>query len=174
MALPPAYSPPPATCSHVPRVRVPGIKWEATSRRVLTMEWIDGVKLTNEKGEGGVGPRAGWLRVELRLCPPPPLWCPVAYQPQAAAIPALATLRGSLAAGPLGACCGVYCVPAPLPTPAPRAAMAALGLDIVDFVTVGIECTLRQLLEAGFFHAGGPRGTWPASAPLMLGSECWV
>ncbi|PRW44567.1 putative aarF domain-containing kinase chloroplastic [Chlorella sorokiniana] len=67
--------------SHVPRVRVPQIKWEATSRRVITMEWIDGVKLTDEK------------------------------------------------------------------------AMSALGLDIVDFVTVGIECTLRQLLEAGFFHA---------------------
>lgn len=67
--------------SHVPRVRVPKIKWDATSRRVLTMEWIDGVKLTDEK------------------------------------------------------------------------AMASLGLDIVDFVTVGIECTLRQLLEAGFFHA---------------------
>jgi hypothetical protein len=33
--------------------------------------------------------------------------------------------------------------------------MGALGLDITDFVTVGIECTLRQLLEAGFFHAGG-------------------
>ncbi|KAL4858875.1 Protein ACTIVITY OF BC1 COMPLEX KINASE 3 [Chlorella vulgaris] len=67
--------------SHVPRVRVPGIKWEATSRRVLTMEWIEGVKLTDE------------------------------------------------------------------------AAMARYGLDIVDFVTVGIECTLRQLLESGFFHA---------------------
>ena len=34
-----------------------------------------------------------------------------------------------------------------------RPAMAAAGLDVVDFVTVGIECTLRQLLEAGFFHA---------------------
>lgn len=46
-----------------------------------------------------------------------------------------------------------------LTVPQPRfshaAAMSALGLDIVDFVTVGIECTLRQLLEAGFFHAGG-------------------
>ena len=66
---------------HVPRVRTPGIKWEATSRRVLTMEWIDGVKLTD------------------------------------------------------------------------KAAMADAGLDVVDFVTVGVECTLRQLLEAGFFHA---------------------
>lgn len=67
--------------SHVPRVSTPEIKWEATSRRVLTMEWIDGVKLTNKE------------------------------------------------------------------------AMAQAGLDVVDFVTVGVECTLRQLLEAGFFHA---------------------
>jgi len=66
---------------HVPRVRTPGIMWEATSRRVLTMEWIDGVKLTD------------------------------------------------------------------------KAAMYDAGLDLVDFVTVGVECTLRQLLEAGFFHA---------------------
>lgn len=67
--------------SHVPRVRTPAIKWQATSRRVLTMEWIDGVKLTDKE------------------------------------------------------------------------AMANAGLDVVDFVTVGVECTLRQLLEAGFFHA---------------------
>lgn len=67
--------------AHVPRVRTPKIKWEATSRRVITMEWIDGVKLTD---------------------------------------------------GP---------------------SMEAAGLDVVDFVTVGVECTLRQLLEAGFFHA---------------------
>ncbi len=32
-------------------------------------------------------------------------------------------------------------------------AMAAAGLDVVDFVDVGIECTLRQLLEHGYFHA---------------------
>lgn len=67
--------------SHVPRIRTPEIKWSATRRRVLTMEWIDGVKLTD------------------------------------------------------------------------KTAMANAGLDVVDFVTVGVECTLRQLLEAGFFHA---------------------
>jgi len=67
--------------AHVPRVRTPQIIWEVTSRQVLTMEWIDGVKLTDE------------------------------------------------------------------------AKMAAAGLEIVDFVNVGIQCTLRQLLEAGFFHA---------------------
>ena len=33
--------------SHNPRIAVPLIYREATSRRVLTMEWIDGVKLTN-------------------------------------------------------------------------------------------------------------------------------
>lgn len=31
----------------MPRVRTPGIVWSGTSRRVLTMEWIEGVKLTN-------------------------------------------------------------------------------------------------------------------------------
>ncbi|GFH30752.1 putative aarF domain-containing protein kinase, partial [Haematococcus lacustris] len=65
----------------MPRVRTPAIKWDTTSRRVLTMEWIEGVKLTNQ------------------------------------------------------------------------AAMAEAGLSVVDFVDVGIECTLRQLLEQGYFHA---------------------
>ena len=32
-------------------------------------------------------------------------------------------------------------------------ALAQYGLDIIDFVDVGIECSLRQLLEHGFFHA---------------------
>ena len=64
------------------QVRVPRIMWEATGRRVLTMEWIDGVKLTD------------------------------------------------------------------------RPRMAAKGLRVVDFVDVGIECTLRQLLDKGYFHAG--------------------
>jgi hypothetical protein len=32
----------------MPRVRTPAIKWPYTSRRVLVMEWIDGVKLTNK------------------------------------------------------------------------------------------------------------------------------
>ena len=34
-----------------------------------------------------------------------------------------------------------------------KGAMAAAGLNVVDFVDVGIECTLRQLLEHGYFHA---------------------
>ena len=32
-------------------------------------------------------------------------------------------------------------------------AMAEAGLDVIDFVDVGIECTLRQLLDHGYFHA---------------------
>jgi hypothetical protein len=32
----------------MPRVRTPKIYWQATQRRVLTMEWIEGVKLTNK------------------------------------------------------------------------------------------------------------------------------
>ncbi|KAG2496456.1 hypothetical protein HYH03_005679 [Edaphochlamys debaryana] len=70
-----------ALYGNMPRVRTPKIYWQCTSRRVLTMEWIEGVKLTNS------------------------------------------------------------------------AAMQEAGLDVVDFVDVGIECTLRQLLEHGYFHA---------------------
>ena len=35
-----------------------------------------------------------------------------------------------------------------------RVRMAEAGLSVVDFVDVGIECTLRQLLDKGYFHAG--------------------
>ncbi|GBF89170.1 aarF domain-containing protein, chloroplastic [Raphidocelis subcapitata] len=80
----------------MPRVRTPRIVWGATSRRVLTMEWIDGVKLTN------------------------------------------------------------------------REAMDAAGLSITDFVDVGIECTLRQLLEHGFFHADPHPGNLLASVDGTL------
>jgi len=76
----------------MPRVRTPRIKWPLTSRRVLTMEWIEGVKLTN------------------------------------------------------------------------KPAMDAAGLSVVDFVDVGIECTLRQLLEHGYFHADPHPGNLLATA----------
>ncbi|KFF42060.1 MAG: putative unusual protein kinase [Candidatus Atelocyanobacterium thalassa isolate SIO64986] len=33
--------------SHLPEIYVPKIYWEYTARRVLTMEWIEGTKLTN-------------------------------------------------------------------------------------------------------------------------------
>ncbi|KAG0574287.1 hypothetical protein KC19_VG250800 [Ceratodon purpureus] len=65
----------------LPRIRVPKIYWEHTSRRVLTMKWIEGVKLTDEHG-----------------------------------------LRG-------------------------------YGMKAVDFVDLGVDCTMRQLLEHGYFHA---------------------
>ncbi|MCX5950494.1 MAG: AarF/UbiB family protein [Cyanobacteria bacterium] len=38
-----------------PRIAVPAIYHEATSRRVLTMEWIDGVKLTNLEAVRNLG-----------------------------------------------------------------------------------------------------------------------
>ena len=60
---------------------MPVIYHQATSRRVLTMEWIDGVKLTNLD------------------------------------------------------------------------AVAELGIDPNDMVDVGVNCSLQQLLEHGFFHA---------------------
>eukprot|EP00951_Prasinocladus_malaysianus_P045281 scaffold599936_cov34-Prasinocladus_malaysianus.AAC.1 len=34
---------------HVPRIRTPKIYWDFTARRVLTMEWIDGAKLTDKE-----------------------------------------------------------------------------------------------------------------------------
>jgi predicted unusual protein kinase regulating ubiquinone biosynthesis (AarF/ABC1/UbiB family) len=62
-------------------IYVPTIYWEYTARRVLTMEWIEGTKLTD-----------------------------------------LETI-------------------------------AAKGLDATYLVNVGVQCSLRQLLEHGFFHA---------------------
>ncbi len=67
--------------AHNPRIAVPRIYRHATARRVLTMEWIDGVKLTNLE------------------------------------------------------------------------AVRQLGIDPDDMVTVGVNCSLQQLLEHGFFHA---------------------
>jgi len=64
-----------------PEVFVPGIHWTASSTKVLTMEWVDGIKLSDQE------------------------------------------------------------------------TIAAQGLDILHLVDVGIQCSLRQLLEHGFFHA---------------------
>jgi predicted unusual protein kinase regulating ubiquinone biosynthesis (AarF/ABC1/UbiB family) len=66
---------------HLPDIYVPRIYWEYTGRRVLTMEWITGVKLT---------------------------------QPEA---------------------------------------IRAMGVDASYLIEVGVQCSLRQLLEHGFFHA---------------------
>ena len=46
--IPPRPAPP--TRPARPQVRCPGIQWDYTSRRVLTMEWIEGVKLTDQAG----------------------------------------------------------------------------------------------------------------------------
>ena len=64
-----------------PDVYVPGIFWDYTSGKVLTMDWVEGTKLSE-----------------------------------------LATIQKK-------------------------------GLKIVDFVNTGIQCSLRQLLEYGYFHA---------------------
>ncbi|TVQ42210.1 MAG: AarF/ABC1/UbiB kinase family protein [Gloeocapsa sp. DLM2.Bin57] len=66
---------------NLPEIYVPCIYWEYTARRVLTMEWITGTKLTNIQ------------------------------------------------------------------------AIQAQGIDATHLVEVGVECSLRQLLEHGFFHA---------------------
>jgi predicted unusual protein kinase regulating ubiquinone biosynthesis (AarF/ABC1/UbiB family) len=66
---------------HLKDVYVPKIYWEYTNRRVLTMEWINGLKLTQVNE------------------------------------------------------------------------IAALGINARYLVEVGVQCSLRQLLEHGFFHA---------------------
>lgn len=66
---------------HLSEIYIPKIYWEYTGRRVLTMEWIEGIKLTNTK--------------EIQ----------------------------------------------------------ANGIDATHLVEVGVHCSLRQLLENGFFHA---------------------
>jgi predicted unusual protein kinase regulating ubiquinone biosynthesis (AarF/ABC1/UbiB family) len=66
---------------HLPEIYVPKIYWPYTGRRVLTMEWISGTKLTHTK--------------EIQ----------------------------------------------------------AQGIEPTHLVEVGVQCSLRQLLEHGFFHA---------------------
>jgi len=66
---------------YLPEIYVPRIHWDYTGRRVLTMEWITGTKLTN------------LLEVQAK------------------------------------------------------------GIDATHLVEVGVACSLRQLLEHGFFHA---------------------
>ncbi|MEH2405564.1 ABC1 kinase family protein [Nostoc sp.] len=66
---------------HIKDVYVPQIYWEYTNRRVLTMEWINGTKLTQTKE------------------------------------------------------------------------ISAQGIDARYLIEVGVQCSLRQLLEHGFFHA---------------------
>ena len=85
--------------SHNPRIAVPCIHREVTSRRVLTMEWIDGVKLTNLD------------------------------------------------------------------------AVRELGINPDDMVEVGVNCSLQQLLEHGFFHADPHPGNLLA---LKDGRLCYL
>jgi predicted unusual protein kinase regulating ubiquinone biosynthesis (AarF/ABC1/UbiB family) len=66
---------------YMPEIYVPEIYWDYTARRVLTMEWIEGTKLTQLE------------------------------------------------------------------------AIAAQGINATALVEVGVQCSLRQLLEHGFFHA---------------------
>lgn len=66
---------------HIREIYVPKIYWEYTGRRVLTMEWIDGIKLTKIKE------------------------------------------------------------------------IEAQGINATRLVEIGVQCSLQQLLEHGFFHA---------------------
>ena len=48
------------------------------------------------------------------------------------------------------------------------AAVAGLGIDPDDMVTVGVNCSLQQLLEHGFFHADPHPGNLLALADGRL------
>jgi predicted unusual protein kinase regulating ubiquinone biosynthesis (AarF/ABC1/UbiB family) len=82
--------------AHNPHIAVPEIYLHATSKRVLTMEWIDGVKLTNLE------------------------------------------------------------------------AVKAIGVDPDEMVNIGVNCSLQQLLEHGFFHADPHPGNLLALADGRL------
>ena len=84
---------------HNPNIAVPIIYKHATARRILTMEWIDGVKLTN-----------------------------------------LNAVKG-------------------------------LGIDPNEMVEIGVNCSLQQLLEHGFFHADPHPGNLLA---LSDGRLCYL
>ncbi|EAW38554.1 ABC-1 [Lyngbya sp. PCC 8106] len=76
---------------HLPDIYVPKIYWEYTGKRVLTMEWVNGTKLTNLDE------------------------------------------------------------------------VQAKGIDARYLIEVGVQCSLRQLLEHGFFHADPHPGNLLAS-----------
>lgn len=76
---------------HLPDIYVPKIYWQYTGRRVLTMEWITGTKLTNLE------------------------------------------------------------------------AVKAKNIDAKYLIEIGVQCSLRQLLEHGFFHADPHPGNLLAS-----------
>jgi predicted unusual protein kinase regulating ubiquinone biosynthesis (AarF/ABC1/UbiB family) len=52
-----------------------------------------------------------------------------------------------------------------------KEAMDAAGREVTDFVDVGIECTLRQLLEHGYFHADPHPGNLLATSD---GDLCYL
>lgn len=79
-----------------PDVLVPEIFWDYTSVKVLTMDWIEGVKLNEQE------------------------------------------------------------------------AMKRQGLELIDMVNIGIQCSLRQLLEHGYFHADPHPGNLLATADGKL------
>ena len=120
-----------------PRVRVPAVHWGASARRVLTLEWVDGVKLTDEAGMAAAGLDVVDFGATCIQCSN--LFVPifVVTGPSRARRPADPSPRPRRP-----------CRPAPPHLPPPP-----LPPSPASSVNVGIECTLRQLLEHGYFHA---------------------
>jgi predicted unusual protein kinase regulating ubiquinone biosynthesis (AarF/ABC1/UbiB family) len=129
-------------------VFVPGIHWEESSTRVLTMEWVEGIKLSDQVRV------SVWLtngaHAGRRVCRTYPQ---ALFLPHSSVVSWLAPAR----VRGLWFGCGTPGTQRPpltaLFSAAAQAAIARQGLDIIKLVDIGINCSLRQLLEHGFFHA---------------------
>ena len=114
--------------------------WAHMARRVLCIEWIDGVKLLGTKIPRFHGHREYECSEVVSFC----------LQELYGNVPRIRTPRIVWAHTARRVLCMEWIDGVKLTD---KEAMAAAGLDIVDFVDVGIECTLWQLLESGLFHA---------------------
>lgn len=193
---------PPPPFSPGPQVVVPRTYSDYTSRRVLTTEWLDGEKLSQSKagglwGEGswpgagaapagrrpGAGRVQAWRllgaaqrlvaaatdaargRAPYRACVRPR--APPALTNPALRGPALCRLCLCAPARSLAPWLSRFPQnPQTHPTPTPQAD------DVGTLVNVGVICYLKQLLDTGFFHAGGFVGGLRIRFAPPLNTEC--
>ncbi|CAI5986480.1 unnamed protein product [Closterium sp. NIES-64] len=112
-------------------VYVPQIVWRHTSCRVLCMEWVDGVKLSDA---GCMCLHTFMPCVHLGPTPhPSPLPTQIVWRNTSCRVLCMEWVDGVKLSD--------------------AASMRQNNLDVIDLVDIGIQCSLRQLLEFGYFHA---------------------
>jgi hypothetical protein len=137
-----------ALYGNMPRVRTPAIYWQATQRRVLTMEWIEGVKLTNKVRRRGGGSTAPCSAVPLTRDGLGRQGTSAELQPELVTDAVSEQVLMSCSLGVAHTMLPLLLLLLPLLL---QPAMDEAGLDIVDFVDVGIEvrpgrgCSTDQL-----------------------------